>query len=178
MEEADEFLVHAVAEKTESLCGYRPSDEQVLNFLKSLKKETKPDLRVSPAPPIQREQASPSSSVGKTTWMHSQQQKARASSKRFIVTMPNGEKIERATAQDTFVEVFLRLIEMLGEERVINADERGSCISTIRLREGVQPRSYGKYFISTNHGTSAKRRLLDRMALRLGIQMKVEIVDK
>ena len=41
VEEADEFLVHAVAEKTESLCGYRPTDEQVLDFLKSLKIEIK-----------------------------------------------------------------------------------------------------------------------------------------
>ena len=36
VEEADEFLVHTVAEKTENLCGYRPTDEQVLSFLKKL----------------------------------------------------------------------------------------------------------------------------------------------
>ena len=41
VQEADEFLVHAVAEKTENLCRYRPTDEQVLDFLKSLKSETK-----------------------------------------------------------------------------------------------------------------------------------------
>lgn len=39
LEEADEFLLHAVAEKTEDLCGYKPTDEQVLDFLKSLKIE-------------------------------------------------------------------------------------------------------------------------------------------
>ena len=38
IEEADEFLLHAVAEKTESLCDYRPTNEQVLDFLKSLEK--------------------------------------------------------------------------------------------------------------------------------------------
>ena len=42
VEEADEFLLLAVAEKTESLCGYRPTDGQVLNFLKSLKRVGKP----------------------------------------------------------------------------------------------------------------------------------------
>ena len=36
LEEADEFLLHAVAEKTEDLCDYKPTDEQVLAFLKSL----------------------------------------------------------------------------------------------------------------------------------------------
>lgn len=39
VEEADEFLIDVVAEKTESLCGYKPTGEQVLNFLKDLKRE-------------------------------------------------------------------------------------------------------------------------------------------
>ena len=38
MEEADEFLLDVVAEKTESLCDYRPTNEQVLDFLKSLER--------------------------------------------------------------------------------------------------------------------------------------------
>ena len=33
VQEADEFLLEVVAEKTESLCGYKPTGEQVLNFL-------------------------------------------------------------------------------------------------------------------------------------------------
>ena len=92
--------------------------------------------------------------------------------------MPNGETIERPTKLDTFVEVLLKLIEMLGEEQVIGADEEGSCISTVPLRPEVQGRRYGNYFISTNHGTEAKKRLLDKIAERLGVQLKVEIVDK
>ena len=44
VEEANEFLLDVVAEETENLCeGYRPTNEQVLNFLKSLKIETPPD---------------------------------------------------------------------------------------------------------------------------------------
>ena len=42
VEEEDEFLLHAVAEKTESLCKYRPTDEQVLDFLRSLKRNGPP----------------------------------------------------------------------------------------------------------------------------------------
>ena len=38
VEEVDEFLIHVVARKTESLCGYKPTSEQVLNFLKNLKR--------------------------------------------------------------------------------------------------------------------------------------------
>ena len=178
VQEADEFLVHAVAEKTESLCGHRPTDEQVLDFLKNLERRTESDRKVSSSPSIQHNPAKPFSTEGKTTWARSGQQKAKASPRGFIVIMPNDERIESTTSQDTFVETFLKLIELLGEEKVISADITGSCISTIPLQEGVRPRSYGKYFISTNHGTTAKKRLLDRIAERLGVRLKVEIIDK
>lgn len=173
--EADEFLLHAVAEKTESLCGYRPTDEQVLSFLKSLKRETELDRKVPPSPLVQQDPARDVSTREQTTWKVSRQRRAKATSPRFIVTMPNGKAIERSTKLDTFVEVLLTLIEMLGEEKVIGADEEGSCISTAPLRPGVQGRQYGNYFISTNHGTEAKKRLLDKVALNLGINLKVDI---
>lgn len=80
VEEADEFLLHAVAEKTESLCGYRPIDEQVLNFLKSLKIETPPD-------PNGNGDLNPG----------------------ILVTMPNGEIINHSRSVDTFVEVIEKL---------------------------------------------------------------------
>ena len=40
VEEADEYLLDVVAEKVENLCGYRATDEQVLDFLKSLERKT------------------------------------------------------------------------------------------------------------------------------------------
>ena len=177
IEDADEFLLDVVGEKVESLCGYRPTDEQVLVFLKGLERKTDSNRKVTSPPLVQQNSAKPISTVGKTTHRHYRQQKAKASPKRFIVIMPD-EKIERPTAQDTFVAALLKLIEILGEEHVISADENGSCISTVRLRDGVQPRLYGKYFISTNHGTSAKKRLLDKIASNLGVRLKIEIVDK
>ena len=176
VEEADEFLLHTVAEKTESLCGYRPADEQVLSFLKSLKRETESDRKVSPPPSAQQNLAKGVSTRGPTAWKPSRQRRAKAPSPRFIVTMPDGEAIERPTKLDTFVDVLLKLIEMLGEEQVIGADEEGACISTAPLRPGVQGRRYGNYFISTNHGTEVKERLLNRVAARLGVELRVEIV--
>lgn len=53
VEEADEFLIDVVAEKTESLCGYKPTGEQVLDFLKNLKREESPEetrSSISPDP--------------------------------------------------------------------------------------------------------------------------------
>ena len=178
VQDADEFLLDVMAEKVESLCGYRPTNEQTLNFLKSLERRTESNKEILPSSPIQRNPTEPFSTTGKMTWIRSRQQKAKASPRRFTVIMPNDERIESATSQDTFVETLLKLIEMLGEERVISADKNSSCISTVPLREGVRPRSYSKYFISTNHGTSAKKRLLDRIASNLGVRLKVEITDK
>ena len=94
VEEADEFLLHTVAEKTESLCGYRPTDEQVLSFLKSLKQEqeikrppNRKDLTRIPG---------------------------------LFVTMPDGEIINHKVSATTFVEV----IEKLGIDRVRNLERR------------------------------------------------------
>ena len=178
VEDADEFLVDVVAEKVESLCGYRPTDEQVLNFLKNLESKIESGVEVPSSPLVQGDPARAISIARKTNRGHSRQQKAKASPRRFIVIMPNNETVESATAQETFVEVLLKLIEMLGEEQVIDADERGSCISTAPLRSGVQGRPYGNYFISTNHGTAAKKRLLDRVAGHLGVQLRVDIIEK
>ena len=80
VEEADEFLLHAVAEKTESLCGYRPSDKQVLSFLESLKIET------GPAP-----NGNGDLNPG------------------LFVTMPNGKVVNHSRSVDTFVEVIEKL---------------------------------------------------------------------
>ena len=178
LEEADELLLEVVAEKTENLCGYKPTDEQVLGFLKSLERKIGSDRKASSPLSVQQDPTSPISTAEKTTWVPVQHQKARASPRRFIVIMPDNVRIEGPTGQETFAEALLKLIEMLGEEQVIRADERASCISTTPLRPGVQPRVYGRYFISTNHGTSAKKRLLERLASRLGVQLQVEIVDK
>lgn len=93
VKEADEFLVHTVAEKVESLCGYRPNDEQVLDFLKSLKKVKPP-----PPPPPPRKTG-------------------------LFVTMPDGEIVNHKTSVDTFVEVIEKLgierVRHLNKEYII-----------------------------------------------------------
>lgn len=155
VEEADKCLLHAVAEKTEGLCGHRPTDEQVLNFLKSLDRKTELDMRASSSSP-RRQNAPPT---------------------RLVVTMPNGEKIEQHYATRTFAAVLLKLIDMEGEERVIDADRERRCIST-SAGNFKREAQHGKYYISTGHSTSKKKDLLERIAGRLGVQLRVEIVDR
>ena len=53
VEGADEFLLDVVAEKTENLYGHRPTNEQVLNFLKKLSTYPVPTLSKSTAATVQ-----------------------------------------------------------------------------------------------------------------------------
>ena len=162
VEEADEFLLDVVAEKVENLCGYRPTDEQVLNFLKSLERKTEFDTKKVSAPPISNPTPIPLA------------KKPRAPHKRLRVTMLNGNVIEHRKAIDTWIEVILEL----GPDRVLEVDE-GQIISTSpNFRPGRQEVQHGQYYIAKDYSTKDKKRLLDKIAERLGVQLKVEIVDK
>ncbi len=148
VEEADEFLLHAVAEKTESLCGYRPTDEQVLDFLKSLKNDIKPD---NGGNPLTRNPG-------------------------LFVTMPNKETVNHSTSAETFTEVIEKLgIERVRDlKRKVG---RLSLISTSKDPILGQRRS-GRYYIMTNTSTKRKKVLLEEIAADLREPLKVEIVDK
>lgn len=160
LEEADEFLVHAVAEKTESLCGHKPTDEQVLDFLKGLKRETESNQREISAPPISN---SVSPSVNK---------KPRAPQTRLRVTMATGEVIDHHKATESWIAVILRL----GPDLVMNVDKEELLVST--TKKFRQHMKHGKYYISTDYSTKVKKERLDRIASRLGVQLKVEIIEK
>ncbi|RKU28962.1 hypothetical protein C6499_09525 [Candidatus Poribacteria bacterium] len=163
LEEADEFLLHAIAEKTEDLCDYRPTDEQVLAFLKSLEirkispESTHPPT-ISPAQPTLRRE--PRTRNARQT--------------RLRVTMPNGTVIEHPKAIDTWIEVILEL----GPDRVLEVGE-GQIISTSpNFRDGRPEEQHGQYYIAKDYSTKDKKRLLDRIADSLGVPLKIEIVDK
>ena len=163
VEEADEFLVHTVAEKTESLCGYKPTNEQVLDFLKGLKRETELHVKEVPSLPTPLVQSIPNYGSGKQ----------KAPPKRLVVTMPNGEVIQHNNAMDTFREVIFKL----GAEEVLRVDTERMLISTEPIpKRRTTP--YRGYYITENHGTLAKQNFLRKIASRLDIQMRIEIVDK
>ena len=163
IEEADEFLLHAVAEKTENLCDYRPTDEQVLAFLKSLEiRKTGPESihlpAISPAQPT----------------LHRKHPTRNARQTRLRVTMPDGKVIEHPKAIDTWIEVILEL----GPDRVLEVDE-GQIISTSpNFRSGRPEVQHGQYYIAKDYSTSRKKELLKKLESRLEIQLRVEIVDK
>ena len=172
VEDADEFLVDVVAEKVESLCGYRPTDEQVLNFLKNL--ESKAESAVERSlfqsnPPVE-----PSSIRSKTPQTLGQPQRTKSRQTRLRVTMPDGDVIEHPKATDTWIEVILKL----GPDQVLEVDE-GQIISTSpNFRPNRPEMQHGQYYIAKDYSTKDKKRLLEKIASRLRVQLKVEMVEK
>lgn len=146
--EADELLLEVVAEQVENLCGYRPTDEQILDFLKSLKREIKP-------PP---------------------KRKHLTRNPGLFVTMPDGEIINHKFSATTFVEVIEKLgIERV---KNLKRQELGiPFIDTTRHSKYSQQQS-GQYYIMTNNSTAKKQRNLKEIGLALDVQLQVEIVEK
>ena len=163
VQEKNEYLLLAVMEKSKNKIGYEPTEEQVLGFLKSLEiRKTGPESihppTISPAQPTLRRE--PRTRNARQT--------------RLRVTMPNGTVIEHPKAIDTWIEVILEL----GPDRVLEVGE-GQIISTSpNFRSGRPEVQHGQYYIAKDYSTKDKKRLLDRMADRLGVQMKIEIIDK
>ena len=150
VEEADELLLEVVAEKVESLCEHKPTNEQVLDFLKSLKQEQE----IEPLPKRKHLTQNPG----------------------LLVTMSDREIINHKASATTFAEA----IEKLEIERVRNLELIVSGIPLISTSNHptYSQRKSGRYYIMTNTSTKEKKRLLDRIASRLDVQLQVEIVEK
>ncbi len=154
VEEADEFLIDVVAEKVESLCGYKPTGEQVLDFLKSLDRDRPPRI-IEPSPPIR---SSPSGPPGKKP------------PTRLVVIMPNGERIAHHSGIETFAEVIQKL-----EINQVRSVYPGLISTSKSPKHGYQT---GQYYIKDQTNTAAKKQILESVALKLGVRLRIEIVSK
>ncbi len=162
MESGDELLLELVAEATKELCGYGPTYDQVLAFLNTLARKTKPPI-VPPNPPIRQE-------------------RGKAPPTRLRVTMDDGKVIEHEDGSDTFVAV----IEVFGIEQVHAlklGTERHPLIS--RKNKGEDPGKHRKsdtsdsYSIYTTFSTEDKKKHLEEVDERLGKQLQqIDIVPK
>lgn len=157
VQEADECLLEVVAEKTKSLCGHRPDDEQVIAFLKS---EELPMVQPNTSelhkyPPVQPDTPKPRKNRSPT---------------RLRVVMPNKEVIESRHAKDTFIEV----IEKLGVEKVMSVDPS----TVLTSPPDYFWSEYGQFYIYYYPDTNAKKIALEKIAELLGEKITVEIVAK
>ena len=87
----------------------------------------------------------------------------------FIVTMPDGMPIRMATANETFVKV----IELIGVERVYHVENRPP--SLITTEDGPRRVALGQYYVDPTANNTNKVRQLLRIAAELEIELKVEI---
>ena len=94
------------------------------------------------------------------------------------VTFPNGERIERDSARNTFVET----IDKIGIDKVRELRLRGNGVPLIDSvpradNKSVQQKIQG-WYICLYSGTRKKKEQLDEIARHLGIRLKVEIISK
>lgn len=97
---------------------------------------------------------------------------------RLRVTFPTGERIERDSARNTFVET----IQKIGIDKVRELRLRGNGVPLIDSvpradNKSVQQKIQG-WYICLYSGTRKKKEQLDEIAQHLGIRLKVEIISK
>lgn len=180
VEGADELLIELVAEATEESCGHKPNKKQVLDFLKNLESASAPR---EDSLPSAKPRPSPRSPIRLT----------------FIVTMPDGDRIERDTIRATFVTVIEKLGEQFGMDRLVDLGiERYSTpiIATPKHLQFQQSQSgshyilanqqdlqfwqiqSGSHYILVNQMTRDKERDLKKIAKGLGIELEIECRPK
>ena len=179
--EKNQVLLQLLIEDMKKVCRYLPTEEEVLTFLQNLTVGSQgehvppmpiPSVRLvdSQAPVLDQEDHAPPMHVSTPESKRSLQWT------RLVVTMPDGERIERPKIRDTFVEV----IERLGIEKVAALDIIRRKIPLVSASEypGRTQRQSGSYYIYAGATTQDKRRDLMKIATGLGVELKVEILPK
>ena len=160
LEEKNQVLLQLLIEDMKKVCRYTPTEEEVLAFLRNLAAGSQED----PVPPIHVLPVPDPKPKRSIQWT------------KLVVTMPDGERIERPLIKDTFVEV----IEKLGVEKVAAlgiSRQKVPLIATSEYPDRYQKQS-GSYYILTDTMTVDKKRDLMKIANGLGVELKVEILPK
>ena len=181
LDEKNQILLQLLIEDMKKVCKYLPTEEEVLTFLESLTTEPQKEhvspmhippvpLAGSQSPVLDQEELIPPMHVSMPESKRSLQWT------RLVVTMPDGERIERPKIRDTFVEV----IEKLGIEKVAALDiiRRKIPLVSESKYPGRTQRKSGSYYIYAGATTQDKRRDLMKIAEGLGVELKVEILPK
>ena len=169
LEEKNRVLLQLLIEDAKKVCRYTPTEEEVLTFLQSLTAGSQEDS----VQPIHIEDVVPSVHVPPAP---DPKPKKSLQWTKLVVTMPDGERIERPKIRDTFVEV----VEKLGVEKVAALDIIRRKIPRVSASEypGRSQRQSGSYYIYTGGSTRDKRHDLLKIAKGLDVELKVEILPK
>ncbi len=183
--EKNENLLQIVMEKAREKVGHEPTEEQVVSFLKNL---SVPSVELTSVPIIVHEKPKQDKKKltfkphipknGKREEVHEKpkQDKKKLTFKRLRVTLSDGEVIERNNGLTTFIEV----IEKLGIERVKDLNLIRNTIPLISTSKDPthEQHQIGEFYIVKRMSTKNKKRILDRIAKELKVDLEVELVDK
>lgn len=165
LDEKGEILLDVISGKVESLCGFKPTQHQVLGFLSSLEIRTVPFQKFH-SNTTKRENGAAIAQPPKFT--------RRAKIK---VTFPDGDAICSPKVADTMVEV----IKKIGEEKVRSLDiERCGVpiVSNQKYRKNVYSSGWKKImpgiYIFTHSNTDGKFSLLNEINDGLDLGLVIE----
>ncbi len=160
VQEENEDLLRVMVSKAIEKVGHEPTEEQVVSFLKNL---SVPSVKPASVPKIVHEKP--------------KQDKKKLTFKRLRVTMPDGEIIDHQHGKDTYVDV----LEKFGLEEVMRVHPQ-----TVATEPFYSHREHwehlnvqqGEFYINLNNGPPGKKSILEKIADSLGVQLKVELVEK
>lgn len=171
LEEKDEILIEIISEKVESLCGYRASGDQIIQFLStlttSINQPQKSNITIQPKENTTIRQAEPP----RVTYTHPENSKRN----RIKVTFQNGEEVCHSKASDTMIEVIRRI----GYNKVKNLGiEMYGCpiVSDKKMREDKYSWSQAgpNVYIFTHSNTDKKISQLHEINDGLSLGLKIE----
>ena len=169
IEEENGTLIEAISEKVESICGFKPTQNQILKYLSTLNKPV--NIPYLPSPGVKS---------GDTT--SSVPSEVTRDKVKLKVTFPDGVEINHRAATQTMVEV----IKKIGCEKVkklgIMVTRHKSLIimsdNPLAVRKKDWTDMGSGYYIFTNSITEEKFKQLNEINKRLALGLKIEKVSK
>ena len=163
LEEKDESLINVISEKVESICDFKPAQDDVLEYLYKLKKP----VNASSSPPPREKRGSD------TSRKLSEKTKPRAKLK---VTFPDRTKIHHPKVSDTMVGVIRKIGCKKVRQLKIRVSGKNLIMSTRPSEERNWAAAGSGYYICTHSSTEEKFKLLNKINERLALGLKIEKV--
>lgn len=166
LEEKDEMLTEVVSEKVESICGFKPTQKQILSYLSTLYTGIPSPLS---SPPTKGGKA------GYTPKPPAAPPKATSGRAKIKVTFPDGTQICLPKVADTMVEVIRKIgfekvkslnIQMYGFPIVSNTQHKQEKYNWSDTGTGI--------FVFTHSNTEKKLSQLNEISDALALELKVE----
>jgi len=160
LEDKDETLTEVISERVESICGYKPTQKQIVNYLSSLKQDIEPSPKRTRGK--QGSFAPPPNRSGRS---------------KIRVTFPDGVEICQSKVADTMVEV----IRKIGFEKVKSLNIEICGLPLVSNQKYEQKKYHlsdagSGIYVFTHSNTDKKLSQLNEINDALALGLKIEKV--